>query len=362
MKRAPTAEQLESILADLEKRGTQAVRDGMARYAIPSDTAFGVSVGTLKTMAKAIGQDHALAQALWKSGRYEARMLAAFVDEPERVTVAQMDAWCRDFDNWAVCDHACFHLFDRTPHAFGRVAAWAERKGEFERRAAFALLSSLALHQKSATDAEFLAALPHIEAAATDDRNFVKKAVSWALRSIGRRGPGLQRSAVTLAKRLAASEDAAARWVGKDALRDLGRLRATRDKAEKERKSSSRSALQRSSGAGVIDEYLARLKPEPRAALERLRSLIKSAAPKAEECVSYGLPAFRQDGPLVAFGATPKHCAFYPMSDSVVGSLASELREFDTSKGTIRFQPDHPLPADLVKKIVRARIKQNADS
>jgi 3-methyladenine DNA glycosylase AlkD/uncharacterized protein YdhG (YjbR/CyaY superfamily) len=359
MTHARNGSRLESLLDDLEQRGTQSVRDGMARYAIPSDTAYGVSVGTLKTMAKTIGTDHALALELWKSGRYEARMLAAFVDDPARVTVAQMDAWCRDFDNWAVCDHACFHLFDRTPHALGRVAAWAGRKPEFQRRAAFALLASVALHDKAVSNASLLATLPLIEEAAVDERNFVKKAVSWALRSLGRR-PALRKDATTVARRLAASGNSSARWVGKDALRDLVRDKATRDRADRDRKASSRSALQRSSEAGVIDAYLARLAPGPRAALERLRKQIREAAPGAEECISYGLPAFRLDGPLVAFGATSKHCAFYPMSGTIVGALAADLEEFDVSKGTIRFQPDQPLPAALVRKIVRARIRENA--
>lgn len=359
MARAGTGRDIESILAELERRGTKAVRDGMARYAIPSDTAYGVSVGTLKSMAKSIGTDHSLALALWKSGRYEARMLAAFVDDPARVTVTQMDAWCRDFDNWAVCDHACFHLFDRTPHALGRVAAWACRTPEFQKRAAFALLASVALHDKAVSTAALAATLPLIEAAAGDERNFVKKAVSWALRSVGRR-PALRKDAAAVARRLAASEDAAARWVGKDALRDLVRDKATRDRADRDRKASSRTALQRSSQAGVIDAYLARLAPDPRAALERLRQQIREAAPGAEECISYGLPAFRLDGPLVAFGATTKHCAFYPMSGTIVGALSAELEEFNVSKGTIRFQPDRPLSAALVRKIVRARIRENS--
>jgi 3-methyladenine DNA glycosylase AlkD len=148
-------------------------------------------------------------------------MLAAFVDEPARVTPAQMDRWCRDFDNWGICDTVCFHLFDRTPHAFRKVAAWARSSSEFERRAAFALLASLAAHDRVSGDEPFARCLPLVEAAAGDDRNFVKKGVSWALRMVGRRSRGLHAASVALARRLAASTEASARWIGRDAVRDL---------------------------------------------------------------------------------------------------------------------------------------------
>jgi 3-methyladenine DNA glycosylase AlkD len=193
----------------------------MARYAIPSERAFGVPMGKIQALAKQLGRDQALADALWETGWYEARMLCAYIGEPARLTVARMDAWCREFDNWAICDTLCFALFDRTPHAWGRVAAWAKRRDEFQRRAAFALLASLALHEKGAGDERYAKSLALIESAATDERNFVKKGVSWALRGVGRRSPALNRDAIALAKRLAASENPAARWIGKDALREL---------------------------------------------------------------------------------------------------------------------------------------------
>jgi 3-methyladenine DNA glycosylase AlkD len=148
-------------------------------------------------------------------------MLTAFIAEPARVTPSQMDRWCRDFDNWAICDTLCFHLFDRTPHAFAKVEQWSDRRAEFEKRAAFALLASVAGHDKTAGDEPFLATLPLIERAATDQRNFVKKGVSWALRHIGGRSRTLNVAAVELAQRLAASTDAGARWIGKDALREI---------------------------------------------------------------------------------------------------------------------------------------------
>ncbi len=217
------SERLQAVLAKLERQGSRRNREGMARYGIVAEKAFGVSVGTLRSLGKELGRDHELALALWDSGWYEARMLTAFVDEPDRVTAAQMDRWCRDFDNWAICDHLCFHLFDQTPHAFAKVKQWAKRKDEFEKRAAFALLASLAGHDKDAPEEAFLRCLPLVEGAATDERNFVKKGVSWALRGIGHRTPALHMAAVELAKRLAASTEPAARWVGKDTLRDLQR-------------------------------------------------------------------------------------------------------------------------------------------
>jgi 3-methyladenine DNA glycosylase AlkD len=211
----------DAVLRWLARRGSRRHRDGMARFGIRSQKTFGVSMATMRPLVRRLGRDHDLALALWNTGWLEARVLAAFVDEPEKVTSAQMDAWAAAFDNWAVCDSMCFHLFDRTPHAWKKVRAWSRRKPEFTRRAAFATLAGLAVHHRTATDDEFRAMLPLIERSATDDRNFVKKAVNWALRQIGKRNRRLHRAAVPVARRLAASPDAAARWVGRDALREL---------------------------------------------------------------------------------------------------------------------------------------------
>jgi len=215
------ADEAQSALTWLERHSSKQTRDGMARYGIPSDKALGVSVADIRLLAKRLGRNHELAAALWETGVYEARMLTSFVDEPERVTPAQMDRWCRDFDSWAICDTLCFHLFDRTPHAWQKVAKWCDQRGEFVKRAAFALLASLAVHDKRAADTPFAESLRFIERAATDERNFVKKGVSWALRTVGKRNPALNAAAVTVARRLAVSPQAAARWVGKDALREL---------------------------------------------------------------------------------------------------------------------------------------------
>jgi 3-methyladenine DNA glycosylase AlkD len=208
-------------LAWLERRGSKKNRDGMARYGIVAKKAFGVSMATMQTLATRLGRDHALALALWDTGWYEARILTSFVGDPSRLTAAEMERWCRDFDNWAICDTLCFHLFDKSPHAWGKVGQWARRRAEFEKRAAFALLAALALHDKAAPDARFRTSLRLIVAAATDERNFVKKGVSWALRSIGHRSQALHAAASDLAATLARSDDPTARWVGKDALRDL---------------------------------------------------------------------------------------------------------------------------------------------
>jgi len=211
----------DDVLAWLKKQGTRRTVDGMARYGIVAQRAFGVPMGTLLSLKKQLGKDHALAAALWASGWYEARLLAALVGDPERVTRRQMNAWAAGFENWADCDTVCFQLFDRTPFAWEKARQWAASPREFVRRAGFVLMACLALHDKTASDRPFLAFLPLIERGARDERNFVKKGVSWALRSIGRRNLALNAAALAVAKRLALSPDAAPRWVGKDALREL---------------------------------------------------------------------------------------------------------------------------------------------
>jgi 3-methyladenine DNA glycosylase AlkD len=222
----PTVDKLDinAALAWLEEHSSTKIRDEMLpRYGINARKAFGVSVANLHKLAKIVGRNHEFALALWETGWYEARMLAALVDEPHRVTPSQMDKWCRDFDNWGICDTVCFHLFDRVPHAYGKVEQWARRRDEFVRRGAFALMASLALHDKQASDENFTKWFPLIEEGANDDRNFVKKGVSWALRGIGKRNAKLKSAAIKVAQRLASSSQASARWVGKDALRDLSR-------------------------------------------------------------------------------------------------------------------------------------------
>lgn len=210
---------VEQALAALEARAEASIREGIARYGIETkDRVIGVRVAGIQQVAKGLGHDHSLAETLWQSEVYEARMLAAFVDDPALVTPEQMDRWARQFDNWAICDTLTFKCWDKSPHAFAMVDKWADDPAEFVKRTAFALLASLALHDKKSGDAPFLARLPLIEAAATDDRNFVKKGVSWALRSIGgKKSPALRAAARETADRLAASSDRSAKWVGRDA-------------------------------------------------------------------------------------------------------------------------------------------------
>jgi 3-methyladenine DNA glycosylase AlkD len=230
---APAVNGVSSVIASLKRMASKKVRDGMARFAIPSDKAFGVSVGAMRQLAKKLGRSHELAAGLWESGWYEARMMAAFVDDPTEVTPAQMDRWCGEFDNWAICDTVCFHLFDRTRHAWKKLAPWAKLKEEFPKRGAFALLWGLTVHDKAADDEKFAQGLVLIERAATDERNFVKKAVNMALRAIGKRNRELHALAVATAQRLAESKDATARWNGKDALRELASSSVRRRLAKK---------------------------------------------------------------------------------------------------------------------------------
>jgi 3-methyladenine DNA glycosylase AlkD len=226
--------QVDDILSEVRALGSEANRRGMARYGIKVDDAFGVSIYELRRIAKPLGRDHALALALWKTGKHEGRLLACFVDDPAAVTAAQMDAWSRDFDSWDICDQATTSLFDLTKHAWGKAVVWAKKKPEWIRRGGFALMAGLAVHDKQADDQKFQALFPVIEAGAFDERNFVKKAVNWALRNIGKRNQALNQAAVACAERIraaanqrAGSERAgdpqarAARWVAVDALREL---------------------------------------------------------------------------------------------------------------------------------------------
>jgi 3-methyladenine DNA glycosylase AlkD len=215
------AAQVQFALAWLKRHSTVATLKAMARYSIPSDHAYGVRMKDIKALGKTIRRNQPLAVALWATGVYEARMLASFVGDPAQITAAQMDRWCKDFDNWAICDAMSFNLFDRTPHAWAKVAEWSRRRHEFEKRTAFALLWSLTVHDKSAGDELFRKGLVLVERNAGDERNFVKKATNMALRAIGKRNRALNAAAVMVARRLANSKDVTARWVGKDALREL---------------------------------------------------------------------------------------------------------------------------------------------
>lgn len=215
-----------SILASLKSLADKKTRHEMSsRYGIHTKKAFGIPMNKMLKLAKEIGRDHDLALALWKTGWYEARMVACMVDEPGRVTSKQMDQWCGDFDNWGICDTVCFKLFDQVPGALDKVAKWARSKEEFVKRGGFALLACVALHNKTLADEPFLKLLPVVEKGAADERNFVKKGVSWALRGMAMRSPVLRAEVLALSEQLAVSDEPAKRWVGKDVLRQVNKRR-----------------------------------------------------------------------------------------------------------------------------------------
>jgi 3-methyladenine DNA glycosylase AlkD len=209
------------VLAWLKARGTARNREGMARYGIVSAKMFGVSMATMRPLVKQLGRDHDLARQLWASGWLEARILASLIDEPARVTAAQMEQWARDFDNWAVCDSVCLHLFSYAAPRWGKATQWTRRKAEFVRRAGCALIASLAVHDKTTADERFIECLPLLEAIAADERPMVKKGVSWALRQVGKRNLALNRAAVDVARRLVGAATSAARWIGRDVAKEL---------------------------------------------------------------------------------------------------------------------------------------------
>jgi 3-methyladenine DNA glycosylase AlkD len=212
---------LAAALALLQQDARPAELAGMARYGINIEQRLGLSLPAMRRIAKTLGHDHALALALWDTGIPDARIVAGMVAEPAKLTSKQMDAWARDFSSWDVCDQVCGSVFLASPLAWRKVAVWAARREEFVRRAAFALLATLAVHDKEADDQRFLDALPLIEAAAADERNYVKKAVNWALRNIGKRNPALNAAAIAAARRIQQQGTKSARWIAADALREL---------------------------------------------------------------------------------------------------------------------------------------------
>jgi 3-methyladenine DNA glycosylase AlkD len=193
----------------------------MARFGIHVPDAYSVSAPKLRALAKEIGRDHKLAAALWRTGVHDARLLATLIDDPAKVTRRQMERWAKDFNSWALCDAACGCLFDRTPYAWDKAVEWTGRDEEYVKRAGFVLMATLAVHDKKADDERFEAFLPYLVAHAGDERNFVKKAVNWALRQIGKRNRRLNALAVRTAKNLKKMDSKSARWIASDALREL---------------------------------------------------------------------------------------------------------------------------------------------
>jgi 3-methyladenine DNA glycosylase AlkD len=213
----------DEVLNELSAVADPARIAGMARFGISTKSTIGVSVPLIRGVARLAGKDHQLAEQLWQSGVHEARILACLVDRPIWVDEVQMEKWVRDFDSWDLCDQACFNLFAKTPFAFSKAEEWADREEEFVRRAGFALMAALALASSKASDEELAAFFPIMVRHAGDDRNFVKKAVNWALRQIGKRNEALRSQAVATAREMLALPYSSAHWIARDALRELTR-------------------------------------------------------------------------------------------------------------------------------------------
>lgn len=211
----------DEILARLRPLGCRSDVEGMARFGIRPDKAFGIRAPVLKKMAREIGRNHRLALELWATGIYEARAIAALIEEPELVTESHAERWLRDFDNWATCDGCCLYLFTYLPFAWRKIFEWSRRKREYEKRAAFSLIACLTVHDKTAPNEKFFKCLPLIKRAATDERNFVRKAVNWALRQIGKRNLKLNRAAIQTCREIQKLDSRSARWIAADALREI---------------------------------------------------------------------------------------------------------------------------------------------
>lgn len=220
MKTSPNFPTASELIDQLRAAGSPVNVAGMARFGINPTGTLGVSIPTVRALAKGV-RSHALAEELWQSGIHEARLLASMVDDPTAVTEDQMERWALDFDSWDVVDQVCSNLFDRMPFAHAKALEWSAREEEFVKRAGFVLMACLAMHDKSAPNSRFLEYFPAIRREATDPRNFVKKAVNWALRGIGKRSRALNADAVELARELVQSSSPVTRWIASDALREL---------------------------------------------------------------------------------------------------------------------------------------------
>jgi len=211
----------EDILKKLKSMANPKNVEGMARFGIVGKKVLGISIYNLRDMAKKIGRDHEMAIRLWGSGIHEAKMLAVFIEEPSKVTSKQMDSWALDFEAWDDTDQACTSLFDKTDFAWKKVTEWSRRKEELVKRGAFSLIAGLAVHDKKASDKEFEGLFPIIKKASTDERNYVRKAVSWALRNIGKRNVNLNKKAIKLAKEIREINSKSAKWIASDVIREL---------------------------------------------------------------------------------------------------------------------------------------------
>jgi 3-methyladenine DNA glycosylase AlkD len=215
------SEAANQVINDLRKNSNPSNIEGMKRYGISVENALGIPMPIIRDMAKRIGRNHELAQLVWESNLHEARILAGLIEEPAKVTFEQMEYWVIEVDSWDVCDQLCSNLFDKTTHAYRAARIWSNREEVYVKRAGYVLMAVLAVHDKKAGDEPFREFLALIRKGSTDDRNFVKKAVNWALRQIGKRNLALHQAAIEMAKLIANKESSAARWIAKDALREL---------------------------------------------------------------------------------------------------------------------------------------------
>jgi 3-methyladenine DNA glycosylase AlkD len=213
---------VKDVLDKLQGKAQPERLTGMAKYGMTVEQRLGVSVPDMRKLAKEIGRDHKLALDLWRTGIAEAKIVAAMVGDPAKLTEDQMEDWVKDINSWDVCDQVCMNLFEKNQLAWRKIADWSEREEEFVKRTAFSLIACLAWHDKKASDGKFIELLPVIIRGATDERNFVKKAVNWALRNIGKRNLNLNRAAIDAAKEIKQLDSKAARWVASDTLRELG--------------------------------------------------------------------------------------------------------------------------------------------
>jgi 3-methyladenine DNA glycosylase AlkD len=211
----------DKILEELKSKGSKKNREGMSRFGINVNKAFGVSVPNMRQLAKEIGKNHELALELWETGYHEARIVASMIADPKQVTEKLMDNWVKDFNSWDLCDQCCSNLFDKTPFAYRKISEWSNSREEFVKRAGFALMAASAVHHKKADDKTFIKFLPIIKRESTDERNYVRKAVNWALRQIGKRNLKLNKETVKTAKEIQKIDSKAARWIAADAIREL---------------------------------------------------------------------------------------------------------------------------------------------
>lgn len=212
---------VQQVMKKLKAKAKPENVDGMAKFGMTADKRLGVSVPDMRKIAKEIGKDHKLSLELWKTGIPEARIVAGMIGDPERLTEKQMESWVKGFDSWDVCDQVCMNLFEKSPMVMKKIHDWSEREEEFVKRTAYALIACLAWHDKEAKDEKFIKLFPVIKRGATDDRNFVKKAVNWALRNIGKKNLNLNKAAIKTAKEIQKIDAKSSRWIASNAIREL---------------------------------------------------------------------------------------------------------------------------------------------